>query len=1150
MLATSTTFKSSVNIKFDLENINYLKRYMPTPSHAEAILGVISGFNDHTKSRAHIVIGPYGTGKSMLGTLLASIVSQNIDVTDFKYISNKFASIHDDIHNELIEVRNNKKEYLPVILNGYEGNFKQSLLSAIQKTLIKNKKNIMVPGVVTKIIDSVDNWKESYPKTYKKFKTLLKDRNIDLDIWRLEVLKHDRNEIDWFKTIYPSLTSGADFTVDFGEDFIEQIQFIIDELNKDNIGLFIVYDEFGRYLQNLEYREVNETMQNLQDLAELADHYTHNLHLLFITHKHLRHYFSTFNEEFQNEFQRIEKRFKLYYIESDSSTFLRIAESVISSFDNRKPDKLKADYITNNLRIYPLFNQLNQVEIENLIVNGTYPVHPVTIFVLPYLSALFGQNERTLFTFLESTETHSLIDHIQKNEDYYLPYKLFNYFFPNFFDVDFEEKEKTANLYKKIHNRIPEIHLSNGNEEPLITIVQFITLWELSGLQSKIKLTTEFISFAFDTDQVEVLEKLKTLEELKAIRFNRILGYWEIFEGSSLDIENLIDEQKELTRVSKEKMLLRLEESLSKKYFLSRRYNDEKSMTRYASVNLVFSDDILNEEFNVNNILANRKTDALINVVISNTNSVDNDLLTNTIRKISTEDELYCILPYSLKEIENILIRKEIILKLLNDETIIQLDSNVKKELILYLEDASFAIKKFLNVFFDFSSHLIWIKGNELVDIRNEIVLEELLSQVMYKKFPLTPEVRNDGFNRRKINNVQLKAGYKVVNHLISSPNENNIGIEGNGPEYLIYASIFKNNFLEINNLNQITNKELFELRQALLKVLSQKQSGQFTDLVEVLRNKPFGIRDPLIPILLITLLRDRWDQLLFYNNEMFISQMNGEILYSMVSEPTKYQYYYLKLSDEFNIFLDKLESLFISYMDDENKQMIKPISVTNAMLKWLRHLPRYVQITREVHQNLVDFKDAIRLGEIDPQKGLETLYNIFKDQPKTIGIFVSELEEMYDNLKYQIETELYNIIGVDSFDDLKVWLSKQEPSSYKQNNLVKTLRNNIDKENWLDQITFDLVGVELFNWSDKTREMFLNQIQYEFSNINSTMNNVNSIVIQVSDKVKSIKKTELSTKSKTLHQNVSRILKNGGRNVPKEEIENIILLLLEDFVE
>lgn len=56
------TFKTSVNIKFDIGNTEFIKRYISTPSHAEAINGIIEGFTKEDANRAHILVGPYGTG--------------------------------------------------------------------------------------------------------------------------------------------------------------------------------------------------------------------------------------------------------------------------------------------------------------------------------------------------------------------------------------------------------------------------------------------------------------------------------------------------------------------------------------------------------------------------------------------------------------------------------------------------------------------------------------------------------------------------------------------------------------------------------------------------------------------------------------------------------------------------------------------------------------------------------------------------------------------------------------------------------------------------------------------------------------------------------------------------------------------------------
>lgn len=38
------TFKTSVNIRFDIGKDEFVNRYIPTPSHTEALIGLLDGF--------------------------------------------------------------------------------------------------------------------------------------------------------------------------------------------------------------------------------------------------------------------------------------------------------------------------------------------------------------------------------------------------------------------------------------------------------------------------------------------------------------------------------------------------------------------------------------------------------------------------------------------------------------------------------------------------------------------------------------------------------------------------------------------------------------------------------------------------------------------------------------------------------------------------------------------------------------------------------------------------------------------------------------------------------------------------------------------------------------------------------------------------
>lgn len=1151
MTVVETSYKTSVNIKFDLGKEEYFQRYLPTPSHAESLYGLLKGFNDNEYFHSHIIIGPYGTGKSLLGTIVSGIASKRIKPAVLNELKQKFKNVDDQIYKQLNYFKKNKKKYIPIVLSGYEGKFRHVVISSILRTLKEYGIEIPVQHAGNKVLQSVEIWELHYPKAYRAFKKLLEERNTNIDLWRIEILSQNRKEIDWFAEIFPTLTNGSEFVVDYGKDFIWQLKIIIDELSKlENIGLFLVYDEFGRFLNNLDVSEIHETMQDLQDIAELADHYTDNLHILFISHKNLRHYFLHFNEEYHNEFQRIEKRYKIYHITSDQATFVRITNAMMKNIVS-KSNLVQNDLekMKHELRKYPLFPELNQVEIENIVIKGTYPIHPVALFLLPHLSNVFGQNERTLFTFLESNDTGGLLNHVKLSNEYYFADKLFNYFFSDIeLADDIHEKIK---LYKKILTTIPEIDNEFSVEKDEIRILKFITLWELAALQSKFKLTTDFIAFALQNG--DVLERcLSFLEMKKAIRYNRIQGYWELFEGSTYNIDQLIEEKLHELTITKKSKLSVLQKFIERKYYLPNEYNDEKSMTRFASVSLIMSSDVLFNEFTIDFSRKEKFSDAKIfNIVVETSDHLKKLLV--KLKTIKDKRIIFCIPPVRFEQIENQIIHYQVIQELLQDNELIMSDKNLRNELIVIQEDMAFEIKCFLKNYSSFSSDLYWINAGKSIEVNSEIVLENLLSKIMFELFPNTPEVRNDSFNRRKINTVQRKAGYKVIDSILQFPDEEAFNIEGQGPDYLIYATIFKNNKLDINNLDDIKNEHFRLLRNKLINVLSLNTIGNFQKLVSVLTEKPFGIREPLIPIYLVSLLRDKWDNLMFYRNDMYISNITGETFYSMTINAHEFQYVYFEIDEKYEGFLQVLEQLLnemqIGSSDRERAPLL--IRASSSLLRWLRSLPRFTQISNNMENSLVQLKQIIRQTEVDPKIAIEQLYHIYSNDIGTLRDHMNQLNSYIDVIKNEIIKFLYDQYKINTFEELKSWAGKQNIVIQKENNLVSSIVKAQNISELLEGISNKLVGISIKEWSDVTFETFKNQLRNEINNIDSNrVNDANYIKVNINGIEKGINKVELSPKSKSILNNLKANLNVSGRNLPKSEVEYLVYLLFNEFVE
>ncbi|MCA0984296.1 hypothetical protein LCL89_09585 [Halobacillus yeomjeoni] len=1130
------SFKTSVNIKFDFAKSELFDHYLPTPSHAEAMTALLEGINNQGQ-QSHIIVGPYGTGKSLIGTLIAGIASHYIKDKDYETLINKFDNVDASIYQHLIQVKENERKYLPVFLNGNEGRFREAVISGVLKALSNQNIPITIPGIVSKIISTVEMWEKDFPKTFKEFMKILSEEEKDFELWRLEILSYNSNEIEWFKKVFPRLTAGTEFVSYETEDFIGQLKYVLEKLKENNLGIIFVYDEFGRFLQSLNSESINEAMQDLQDVAELANEEESNLHTILIAHKNLRQYFSHLSTEFQQEFQRIEKRYGLYYIDNDRSTFLRLGQKIISDFKTSAPKEYVL-HTKEHLRKYPLFQELNMTELERLVVKGFYPMHPVATFLLPELSKIYGQNERTLFTFLESNVSGGLKKHIGSEKDEYLPHQLFNYFFQDIENIgQYEGESEDLILFNRL---IKKTTLSSKEED----LLKLLTILKLTSSYSKVKVTTEFLNFSMKSN---VEQELQDLTDKKVIRYNFVQGYWEMYDGSSVNLDSAIEEQYLNVKLSKDDIENYILSLIKKKFYIPTQYNHRKSMTRFAKVNIITGDRIHNE---AEGELVNdsSKSDILINFVIPT--RADHSNLVEKIKEIKDEFT-YFVIDDSLS-LEDIV--KELKLwksceYLLEEGSLAKEDQGVLEELDFKIAELKNNLYKQLRNYDEFSNQLQWIYKGEAFSVNSQLQLEKILTNLMESTYSETPEILNDAFNRRSISRVQKKAAIDVINAIIQTPEEDNIGIKGTGPDYLIYATVFKNNNIKVNELGKIAHPSFRNIRERLLTQISSGNESSLKDLVDILTSTPYGIREPIVPLLLIGLLRDKWDYLVFYKNDMFIAGLDGEIIYEMMEDdPEKIFVKYYDFNETYKLFFKYIENVFNEYIHESMEGKPLFLKVTSALLEWLRKLPKYTQLSEDMNKELNEFKEYIRYSEIDPDASLQFLKSKWEENEYFIEKYKEELENYLNIKSNEVKCYVYEQLSCDDFASLLKWSKEQDSFQQKTNPLVYSVLNSNDERDLVSNLSQEVIGVPLNNWSDITANAFYEQLDRHMDSLQSKVKE--GTEIHYNGTFKTVKQVEMSPKTKTLYKNVHRILRNGGRTVSNDEIETLIFHLMEEFID
>ena len=431
MISVASGFQYSVNIGYDLNNDAKLKNFIPTQSALQLLSDVLDSTAVTSTERSRILIGAYGKGKSHIVLMILSMLLKK-DLSLFEKTMPKISEnprLLQSVHNYY----DSSEKILPVVITGSSTSLTQAFIIALQRTLSDNGLlDIMPETNYRAAIAVIDRWKSEFPQTYKLFCNAIdKPVGVFLD----ELASFNISAYEAFERIYPSLTAGSTFNPFLGFDVVDLYESVAKSLKEYGYtGLYVVYDEFSKYLEaNIKEASVSDT-KTLQDFAEKCNRSgSMQLHLMLISHKEISNYIDTLPKQKVDGWRGVSERFKHIHLNNNFSQTYEIIASVIQKEPTKwarfqKNHQKDLEELLGRYKNHPLFSA-NSTELETAIM-GCYPLHPVSTFILPRLSERVAQNERTLFTFLSAEGTSTLrsfidvYDPVHKREGYFSTYPL------------------------------------------------------------------------------------------------------------------------------------------------------------------------------------------------------------------------------------------------------------------------------------------------------------------------------------------------------------------------------------------------------------------------------------------------------------------------------------------------------------------------------------------------------------------------------------------------------------------------------------------------------------------------------------------------------------------------------------------------------
>lgn len=1206
MISVSSGFQYSVNIAYDLYDDNKLKNFIPTRSSLLLLESILLSTNNDSTNRARILIGAYGKGKSHIVLTILSILMQR-DFRLFEKLSEKlteFPKINQLVNNYY----DSDKKIFPIIITGANTSLTQAFVLSMQRALSENNLTDIMPETnYQAAISTIERWSKKFPDTLIEFERLADTKHQDF----IKLLKnYDVDSYRLFEELYPLLTSGSTFNPFLGFDVVELYESVAKGLKeKGYSGIYVVYDEFSKYLEaNIKTASVSDTKM-LQDFAEKCNRSgSLQMHLMLISHKEIANYIDVLPKQKVDGWRGISERFEHVHLNNNFSQTYEIIRTVI-----RQDKDLWETFYKNNKSIFTdLYKTYNQHQIFSdtskedikLTIEDSYPLHPVSTFILPRLSERIAQNERTLFTFLSAKGENTLSSILDEKNDtkieFVTPDQIFDYFEPLFRkEVYSDVLHEQYVLTKKILDRIE----GNDLETRIIKTISLIYILEqfekLSPTPAEI---VKIFSIKYSKDDVSsAIENLINNECVVYLKRNN--GFLKLKETSGINIREKINEV-----VEKEKSSIRIKDVLNNNnfdsYMYPAKYNDEREMTRFFSFEFIDSKEV-DESINWEQKIASLNNDNADGFVVAIIPSEDSEI--ERVKRVLTSnldksERCIFVLPRTFESIEDIIYEFNAV-TILKDQSVE--DKVLFDEYEVIYEDLLDVINKYIVKYTrPENNSSIYIYNSIKQDISRKSDLTELLSNICDSIFFKTPVINNEVINKNEITGVAANSRNKIITALLRNELDTNLGFNGSGQEVSIMRSTLV--MTGILTLDTYPVQLNFDTQDVHMKnmlfgilefVFKAKKNGkvEFRKIYDYLTLPRFniGLRYGLIPIYLSVIFHNCKQEIVIKNNLGQIP-LNADTIEQINANPESFSLHYLEWDEDKEKFIARMEQLFAPYVIQSEKLLNSYDYIVSAMKRWYLSLPKFTKESkRTLDGNKIDKRYLALLNSL--RSGLNGQDLLFEHLPKEYGysefnIGVSENIEkakmFFDNLLDQTKQLLIDEVQKKFSEDLKTnknasissiirdWLDTLNDSIYTHvfnNGTEKCLMlfKNItaDSDSFIVRLAKLATDLRIEDWGNDTFLNFRNRIdEYKktaeaYSKENNATSEPAISEIQVNQyqlsfmdndggvKVRRFDKVERSKRSNLLYNAIESQLASMGQSISESEKRQVLMELLSKLL-
>lgn len=1088
LITVAPRYSRAISLERDAQTPGAIDGYIVTVTAREFLGKLAQSLTAPAGHRAWTLTGPYGSGKSAFALYLANLfspASSEVNKLARSILKQQQPETHQLLFAGGSKARVTKEGFCPILVSGAP----EPLLGALLRACCRDLR--------------------PFYATSGRPPAALKE------------LESHRDAFEAGGAVSPTLV-------------VDALMRVIQHLQESGkaLGVLLVVDELGKFLEYGARDPENGDIYVLQQLAEATARFNPPRFLLVtILHQSFDRYAADLRPSVREEWAKVQGRFDDTAFQEPPEQLFSLISSAIRHDQHKVTEQLRQrakEQAERAVALKLLPRGMSAAEFIEAAENCA-PLHPLTVLALVRLCRKFGQNQRSLFSFLTSREPHGFANFLQQDvqEDSKICYTLSALY-------DYVDEAlgsgvgvgEGATRWAEVQSALDRAAQSSPDE---IALIKAIGLLSAVGAYGALKSSLSVLQFALEMDPRPFNKAHRALLQGSLIIERKHTDTVALWDGSDIDLNERLKEADR--RVAEGTSLAqKINQLWSPRPLVAKRHSFQTGTLRYFAVR--FAD---LSTFSKSLEVPAEADGLLLYCLPGNMSECEQLARLAEDSKAREQHEVLIAVPWEVSALREAIRELELLHWVQNNTPALQSDAVARREIRARLAAiqarTAAEIQRLFSPDEQTARNTVWFNRGLRLEIPSARTLANFISQICDQVYSATPVLRNELVNRRQLSTAAAAARGSLINAMLKHGVERRLGFTGTPPEVAIYASVLEHTGIhrpegaEYGFGAPAGDEGLSEVWRGIEEFFNscELQRRTVKELFDLLQRRPYGLKLGVIPILFCAAARAHDAELAFYENGAYLPEVTAEVYDRLIRSPEKFDLRRYRVEGVRREVFRLMARLFDSPAEVKSENLV---SILKPLYRFFGRLPQYTKQTKNLPPVAVAVKDALfsskdpdalLFNELPRACGVEPFVASGTDEGQLTRFFntlkaaLLNLERAYDDLLFELRDLLFKAFGFNEGDArarlrtraAEVWEHCVEP---RLQAFVGQLQGDQPEDlAWIASVATIVAGKEPRLWNDTDRARY----EITLADLARSFRHIETLVYEKAARVKKGQKPE-----------------------------------------